>query len=223
MLNELVEEFDKVALEYDFMATLFHKPDFFLANLSAKHGMALDIGCGSGLLVKALSEYYGYVIGIDISESLLSIAKKTRSSSKSSFICMDAQHLGLNLKFDLIVSQNTFHHIEDIPALLTQLKKYLTPKGKIILTDVTSDNPTPATWVYIVGATQEFVPNILRYGLSVALRIFRFRISKHWLKHLANDVYLSPKEFRELYSKYLPNCQFYGSGTVIWEKINEDN
>ena len=40
----------------------------------------LDLGCGSGLSGKVLSEYDHHWIGLDISESMLSTLKSTKSS-----------------------------------------------------------------------------------------------------------------------------------------------
>lgn len=219
MPDAVAEQFDKVALEYDFMASLFHKPDFFLNNLSENRQIALDIGCGSGHLIKALSNHYDCVIGIDISLDLLAIAQSRQSGANIHYLCMNAEQIAFAPEFDLIVSENAFHHIDDVPALLEMLKNLLKTNGKLIIRDVISDTPTPATWVYLVGAIQEFAPNIARYGFKTAWRIFCFRISHHWLNHLANDVYLSAQTFRELYTSTLPDCHFPDDRTVIWQKI----
>ena len=220
MQDTVAKQFDNVALEYDFMASLFHKPDFFLDNLSKNRQLALDIGCGSGHLVKALSNHYDCVIGIDISQELLEIAQARQSEVNIHYLCMNAEQIAFSPEFDLIVSENTFHHIEDVPALLKTLKKLLKAEGKLIIRDVISDTPTPARWVYLVGAVQELAPNIVKYGFKTAWRVFRFRVSHHWLNHLANDVYLSAPTFRELYASALPDCHFPDDRTVIWQKMN---
>ena len=212
------DQFDKVALEYDFMAEIWHSPDFFIDNKPAGHHLALDLGCGSGLLVKELSAYFDYVIGIDLSYDLLSIAQQKRNNAKTFYCKMDIQQLGLLSQFDYIISKNVFHHLDNIPHVLAHIKQLLKPGGRFILTDVISPNETPPRIVYIVGALQEYIPNLREYGRKTANRIFRFQTSKHWLDHLASDHYLSSDAFRELYSIHLLNCTFPRQGYLIWDK-----
>ncbi|MES9526830.1 methyltransferase domain-containing protein [Enterococcus faecalis] len=72
-MNTIESQFDKVAEDYDFVNELLNDYSFFVSNMSPKKGRALDIGCGSGLLVEKLASYYDEVVGIDISNG--SVAK----------------------------------------------------------------------------------------------------------------------------------------------------
>ncbi|HAP8241419.1 TPA: SAM-dependent methyltransferase, partial [Enterococcus faecium] len=51
-MNTIESQFDKVAEDYDFVNELLNDYSFFVSNMSPKKGRALDIGCGSGLLVE---------------------------------------------------------------------------------------------------------------------------------------------------------------------------
>ena len=45
-----------------------------LANLPERRGSALDVGCGRGELLAALSPYFGEVRGIDVDEEMRAAA-----------------------------------------------------------------------------------------------------------------------------------------------------
>lgn len=73
----------------------------------------LEVGCGTGNYVIALNLLKGcQAWGIDISEEMLSIAKKRTSSIN--FIVQDAIKLDFpNEFFDFVFSVNVIHHIEN--------------------------------------------------------------------------------------------------------------
>ncbi len=220
MIKPASESFDPVATEYDFMATLCSRNQFFLANLSTCKRAALDIGCGSGVLSFDLAKHYEAVVGIDIAQEMLAIANVKRQASNIEYICMDANQLALDSKFDLITSRATLHHLHDLPLTLQTLKDLLNPRGKLVLLDNVSEVETPATIGYIVGAVRDILPDCITYGLPNALRLFKFRTSESWLGHLASDRYLGEQQFKAVYGHYLPNCSFARLGCfmgVTWE------
>ena len=214
--------FDAFATEYDFAATLQNQNDFFTNNLSASKGAALDIGCGSGILAFELAQYYDNVVAVDLSAKMLDIARQKRSAPNIEYIQMDASQLAIDRQFDLIVSAATFHHLPNLPVALDAVKKMLNSHGKIVFLDNISEVETPATVGYILGAARDFMPDCSTYGFRNALRLLKFRLSPGWLKHLANDRYLSERRFRRIYSRCFPGCYFVKLGCfmgVIWEHL----
>ncbi|MBZ9685528.1 class I SAM-dependent methyltransferase [Clostridium estertheticum] len=221
--NKTKMQFNKVAEEYDFMESLFDNSKFFVLEMSDNKGSALDIGCGSGILAYKLSKYYDKVIGIDISEEMLHIASSKRQSLNIKYINMDANELKLYEKFDLITSRTTFHHINDIPLLITKIKDMVNPGGKIVIVDVISNFEKEPTIFSIIEAFSRLIPNCKMFGVKIGFRIFKFNISKDWLKHLASDRYLSEQKFKNLFTTYLPGCRISKNGyqmQVIWENKN---
>ncbi|HDA6049972.1 TPA: methyltransferase domain-containing protein, partial [Staphylococcus aureus] len=85
-MNTIESQFDKVAEEYDFVNELLNDDSFFVSNMSPKKGRALDIGCGSGLLVEKLASYYDEVVGIDISNQMLDLAKSKRQLTNTVYL-----------------------------------------------------------------------------------------------------------------------------------------
>ena len=212
--------FDKVALDYDFVSELYNNNDFFINNMPEIKRNILDIGCGSGILSYALSEHFENVYGIDISQPMIDIAKAKRSSDNIKYINMNAETMSFDFKFDFIVSRTTCHHINDKEKVLEKMVSLLSEGGKIIIIDNVSEVPTPKRILNIAGAYIDFMPNIIKYGLKSAYRIYRHSISNDWLNHLDSDVYLSESQSRELYGRILPDCKFEVLGCfigVIWE------
>ena len=153
-MNTTKRQFDQVAEEYDFVNSLLNDHTFFVSNMSLGKGRALDIGCGSGLLVDKLASYYDEVVGIDISDQMLNLAKVRRQRSNTAYLNMDAAHLSFKEKFDFIVSRTTFHHLNNIPNVIKQMKGLLNDGGKIVILDNVSKVETPPTYAYILGAIQ---------------------------------------------------------------------
>lgn len=214
--------FDAFATEYDFAATLQSQNDFFINNLSASKGAALDIGCGSGILAFELAQYYDHVVAVDLSAKMLDIARQKRSAPNIEYIQMDASQLAVDRQFDLIVSSATFHHLPNLPAALSAIKKLLNPHGKVLFLDNISEVETPATRDYIVGAGRDYIPDCSKYGFRNASRLLKFRLSPGWLKHLASDRYLSEGRFRKIYGRCFPGCYFVKLGCfmgIIWEHL----
>nr|QXF69044.1 DNA adenine methylase [Enterococcus gallinarum] len=220
-MNTIESQFDKVAEDYDFVNELLNDYSFFVSNMSPKKGRALDIGCGSGLLVEKLASYYDEVVGIDISNQMLDLAKSKRQLTNTVYLNMNAEQLNFNEKFDFIVSRTTFHHLDDIASVIQQLKELLNEEGRIVILDNVSEVETPPTYVYKLGAIQEFLPHCFKFGIKNAIRIYNHNTSKSWLEHLASDKYLSEQNYYDLYEKLLPGCQFHKMGWamgVVWTK-----
>src|SRR4051812_8922923 len=92
--------FDHLAEEFDFWASLERSPDFFLRHLPDRRNRVLDIGCGTGILTFELARHFTSVMGIDISEAMLEIARRKRGAANIEYRCQDANQLVLDEKFD---------------------------------------------------------------------------------------------------------------------------
>ncbi len=221
MTSSDTTSFDPVAEDYDFLASLDRtKNDALLENLPAGRGAALDIGCGSGVLAAELSHHFGEVVGLDVSSEMLTIARVKRSFPNVTYVRMDAAHTAFKKKFDFVCSANTFHHMEDLHAALEAARGLVAPGGRLAILDNVAQVETPATWVYLAGATLEFLPDCRRHGVGQALRAFRCRTSRPWLGHLASDKYLSPDGFIRAYGSVLAECTFERRGPfmlAIWD------
>lgn len=109
----------------------------------------LDFGCGDGKISAELARrvFRGQVMGVDISEEMLHLAKIHFPSyaypnlqfKKSSSLLFD--ELPGEEKYDLICSFSAFHLLPSPVEILKNLKTHLQPKGKLLITLPTGKNP----------------------------------------------------------------------------------
>ena len=100
----------------------------------------LDIGSGTGITSFLLSEKTqnkGTIKGIDISPSMIKVAKRNaieRGYKNIDFQFGDAEELDFpNDFFDLVISNMTFHHIPDKNKALKEMYRVLKPGGQLAL------------------------------------------------------------------------------------------
>ncbi len=214
--------FDSVAAGYDFMESHFNNNDWFVSKMPSGRSRAIDVGCGSGILAFELAKHFDEVVGIDISEKMIEIAKSQRNRRNIEYIHSDARLAQINGGFDYIVSRTTFHHIPDVHILLEKLKSSLSPGGRIAILDCVCENQTPSTFNFVAFTPFEFARNLFVIGPAAAAKVLRFRLSKPWLEHLKNDRYLSESKFRETFGTSLPGCSFEKVAcffSAVWDRI----
>jgi trans-aconitate 2-methyltransferase len=98
----------------------------------------LDIGCGDGRFTEALAHHVpkGKVVGIDSSDSMLSLANNILKSTQIdnlSFLKQDAVSLDFYNQFDLAVSFTVFHWLPDHLAALKGIERALKPGGRVFI------------------------------------------------------------------------------------------
>jgi len=107
-----------------------------LAKYLKPNDNVLDLGCGNGRLLQIFQEIDINYTGVDNSEKLIEIAKKTHSNT--TFLVADALHLPFPSDFfDKVYSVAVLHHIpsEELRLkFLAEAKRVLQPQGLLILT-----------------------------------------------------------------------------------------
>jgi SAM-dependent methyltransferase len=98
---------------------------------------ALEFGCGLGRLSRALSHYFGTVLGVDVSDVMIGRAKELNSSASNlRFILNVADDLSgiTGDSFDFILSDIVLQHIppELSKGYLTELMRLLRPGGIMV-------------------------------------------------------------------------------------------
>lgn len=98
----------------------------------------LDLGCGTGIFTFLLEQYKPKkIVGLDLSEEMLNIAKKKASQrdSKAKFILGDVTNVFdyVQTEYDFIFSSTTTHYIEDLETFFTNIHKCLKVGGICIL------------------------------------------------------------------------------------------
>ena len=99
----------------------------------------LDLACGTGILTRKIAEKFpsGKIVGIDITQSYLDVAKQNSNSFDNiSFILDDAEKFKLDSKFDYITG-SYLPKYSDPEILVKNCIAHLKPGGKIIFHDFT--------------------------------------------------------------------------------------
>lgn len=90
---------------------------------------ALDVGCGTGRLTRALAQK-GATIGVDTSAAMLAQA---RQKSPSTLVQSDAFQLGFaEASFEVVTALRLVFHIEDLPSFFREIARVLAPGGSAI-------------------------------------------------------------------------------------------
>jgi ubiquinone/menaquinone biosynthesis C-methylase UbiE len=98
----------------------------------------LDFGCGTGIVTLQLAPSVGSVTGADSSAGMLEVLNAKIDRQAHTNVTTRRLHPGDDLAgpYDLILSSMTFHHIEDIDALLTQFYRSLKAPGWLCVADL---------------------------------------------------------------------------------------
>jgi len=99
---------------------------FFVDNIKERDTI-LDIGCGNGALTFDLAKKAKRVVGIDINEKNIEVAKNKYGSANIEYKVGDVTKDLDNKKFDAVVLSNVLEHIKDREDFLNKIKN-LAPK-----------------------------------------------------------------------------------------------
>jgi len=112
---------------------------------NCKDKIILDYGCGNGIHSAFLAELASKMIGIDLSENSLKIAKsrieKINLSDKTEFLVMDCEKTNFeNNIFDIIFDGGTFSSL-DLSLVYPEIVRILKPEGALIGIETFGHNP----------------------------------------------------------------------------------
>ena len=132
--KQITEVYDEISTSY---ATKFNEPsdniDDFL-KLIGKGGKILDAGCGPGVDVVYIASKGFDVIGVDLSEKMLEIAK--RKNPRIFFQKADIRKLNFKPNtFDGVIASFSLIHIpkKDVNKTVDNFYKLLKPRGVIYI------------------------------------------------------------------------------------------
>ena len=97
----------------------------------------LDLGCGTGILIKKLLSLFpsAEVCGIDPSAEMLNIARQ-RLPPSVNLKLGSADKLDFeDNSFDLVISTNAFHYFRDPQTAIREALRVRKPKGCLVITD----------------------------------------------------------------------------------------
>lgn len=223
---------ERIAVEFDQIASLpdktwnhnVHYHSFLLTELPNPCHRVLEIGCGKGQLSIELAKPAKEVVGIDLSNEMLKIAR-SRSKGTDNIRYEQTDYMQKDYPpayFDAIVSVATFHHM-DWPAVLKRAKGDLKPGGKLLVVDL-----------YEEKGWQDSLYSLF----SIPIHHFYKRIrneqsqstpeeNRLWNAHGSGDEYLPFEELKQMVTQYLPGAtirrRLLWRYSLVWEKPMEKN
>ena len=95
----------------------------------------LDIGCGTGQLIKEISEQYDMVnyLGIDVAENMIAIAKKNNKGDNIKFKNSSIETFEEKKKYDIVICTHAFPYFPDKEAMMKKISGLCNKKGQVII------------------------------------------------------------------------------------------
>jgi ubiquinone/menaquinone biosynthesis C-methylase UbiE len=115
----------------------------------AKLHRVLDLACGPGVLAEALAPHVREVVGIDATLEMIRLAwdrfEKARLTN-GHFETAAAEELPYAAaQFEQVLTRLSFHHFDDVPGVLSEVRRVMRPTGRLIVADViSSEEPAEA-------------------------------------------------------------------------------
>jgi SAM-dependent methyltransferase len=225
-VSEPAGSFDSIAEVFDRFAELVGGPlrDYLDTVFPEHGGRALDLGCGSGRHSAMLAARYREVLGVDVSEPMLAIARVRRALPNITYQQRDLRDVRVDTdgRFDLVFSVNTLHHVSDLEQALHQIRDLVVPGGRVILIDNVASRPAISRRWFIGEAVRGLVLDVVRRRRPVreAFELFRLNIHPGWLDHITTDRFLSRAEFEQRYGSVFPGARYtdlYFARAMCWD------
>ena len=175
-------EFNRVRVEYFIEQICIHydrDPNKF----EPLQGLyILDVGCGGGLVCEPLAKAGATVVGIDVSEMSVEVAKRhaLKSSLNIEYRHEHAQHTSINdqHRYDVVINAEVIEHVPNQTDLVKQCAQLCKVEGCVIM--ATLNRTIKSYFIGIVGAEY-----LMRY-LPVGTHSWRSFVTPFELNRMAS-------------------------------------
>ena len=117
------------------------------------NGKVLDVGCGSGSFLNMISKQFDFEgYGVDISENILKTAQISNPTMHFETAISESIPFN-NESFDVMTTNLSYHHFENVGAFAQEAFRLLKPKGLIYINEMYSPE-------FLRGFLNVFVPLI---------------------------------------------------------------
>lgn len=99
-----------------------------------KNKKVLDLGCGYGWHCKyAIEKGADYVLGTDISQNMLNIAKQKNNDERIEYKRIAMEDLDFEkCSFDIVLSSLAFHYVKDFESLMKNISSWIKEGGELV-------------------------------------------------------------------------------------------
>ena len=167
---------------------------------------AIDLGCGPGRQAALLAGRFEQVEAVDLSGPMIELARARRARPNITYLQGDLHDVGEAGRYDCVLSPRTLHHVPDLHAALSHLKRLLAPGGRLVVVDSYPSESalSPARRMLHRAvplrprlralAVQALATNLVRRGPDTAWEIYRLSTRREWLDHRVSDRFFSREE-----------------------------
>ena len=148
-----------------------------------KDKVVLDVGCGGGILAESMASLGARVMGVDLGEAPLAVAKLhlKESGQKVEYRKISAEDLALEKpeSYDVVTCMEMLEHVPDPSSTIEACAKLVKPGGQVFFSTI---NRNPKSWLLaIVGA--EYVLNLLPRGTHEYMKFIKPSELERWARH----------------------------------------
>ncbi len=225
----LEHKYTEIARDYSRTIALLNATyaPFYLSHIPIDTRKILDVGCGSGDTLLALStklrniSYYG----IDPIQNFVDLAKEKLPNS--TILKASVEEVPFeDGSFDFILSHVVFQHVDRQKALM-EIKRILKPHGRVVITEVLAKQPAQSileSLRYLVNQKRRNIALLLRHGPMTFFRIHQYAKSSDW--HALTAIHRSRRftysELDSFYNQQLHGCRIVSMSSqlvsVVWDK-----
>jgi SAM-dependent methyltransferase len=249
--DELAELFDRFAVVTDALTRSWLEET--LPDLSGVAGSrAVDLGCGTGRYLSLLAGRHAEVLGVDVSERSLRIARTklgvpggtpVQAGDRADVPAGGAgagrvrlERRGLlevspdeDGRFDAVLSVNTVHQADAATGeVVAHLRRLVAPGGWLVVVDLID----PGEWAsrdWQIASAFGQAEQVFRDGGGVpaVFDVLRLRLHPTWLAHSLADIPLTRDRFEATYRSLLPGVDFTSLHDVVigarWHKPTDEH
>jgi 2-polyprenyl-6-hydroxyphenyl methylase/3-demethylubiquinone-9 3-methyltransferase len=177
--------------------------------IALKGKRVLDVGCGGGILSESMYFKGAEVVGIDLGEKALNVAKlhQLESGAKVDYQYVAVEKLATQqpASFDVVTCMEMLEHVPDPAAIIAACARLVKPGGSVFFSTI---NRNPKAYLFaVLGA--EYVLNLLPKGTHDYAKFIKPSELAGWAR-LANLDMLSMRGM-----SYNPITQHYSLGDDV--------
>jgi 2-polyprenyl-3-methyl-5-hydroxy-6-metoxy-1,4-benzoquinol methylase len=206
----VARDFDRIAALTPPEDLLGPHEEWLLAQLPARRGTALEIGCGAGAMSRRLAQSFERVTAIDLSPGMIEKARRMSPPSIEYHCTSMEEWLARGETYDCIVSVATLHH-QPLEPTLRAMADALRPGGRLLVLDILDRGGVLAVPVNAVA----WLVSRWRYGFMPRA------LAEAWREHGRNERYLTIREARDL-TRILPGASvrehLLWRYSLVWDK-----
>jgi ubiquinone/menaquinone biosynthesis C-methylase UbiE len=174
---------------------------------------ALDVGCGAGRNCVLLADRgYGEILGVDIAEQMLAIARDKRTRPNIRYEHRSVFDLAVEQdgQFDVVMSVNSVFHMGPVDKVLGHMRQLVAPGGRLVIIDVVLADEWDVSGQ---GWQVEYAFNTARMVFFVsrqadaAADTLRLMLHPRWLEMTRTNVPLNRGDFLREYTTALPGVK----------------